>query len=519
MSNTVSVGGLYALLVNFGLVVASAQGADFYVSTQGSDSDPGTPAHPFRTISYAYSLAGAGDTIYVLPGVYTDYRSRWGIRLGKHGTSANPIVLKSTVRGGAVIDGQNAGDRNQGFYIDGNYNVVDGFEIRNCPNGGISIWGDGNQIVNNEIHHNGNRDSASPNGQDGVYSNEWTSDNYYAANSIHDNGRPGSNLDHGLYLCGQNETVINNLLFRNAASGLQVAGYSTVSNMRVYNNVMAWNGTSGIILWQDLSAVDIRNNIIYENGHAGICCYAATGSGVVVDHNLVFGNGYGSYDFYGGGSTVSYDLGTTISADPAFVDDSSSGFDPRLSSSSPAIQAGLNLSSVFTTDFTGASRPASGPWDLGADSFSLSFEATSGAISAPFYIANGAITQPGYTSVTAGGEAVYTFHLGTAGNYVISAVVTAPSTDNNSFYVNIDAQPTDPLMIWDIPVTLTPTDETVSWRGAGALDPASPSAFDAQYAPRVFTLSAGGHQLIVRGREGNCTLGTITIKPTSLPGQ
>jgi len=519
VTNTVFVGGLYALLVNFGLVVASAQAAEFYVATQGSDADPGTPAHPFQTITYGYRMAGEGDTIYVLPGVYTDYKSRWGIRLGKNGTAANPIVLKSAVRGGAVVDGQNATDRNQGFYIDGNNNVVDGFEIRNCPNGGISIWGDGNQILNNEIHHNGNPDSSSINGKDGVYSNEGTRDNYYAGNSIHDNGRPGSNLDHGLYLCGQNETVINNLLFRNAASGLQVAGYSTVSNMGVYNNDVAWNGTSGIILWQDLSGVDIRNNIIYENGHAGVLCYAATGSGVVVDHNLVYENGYGSYDFTEGGSTVSYDLGTTISADPAFGDDSSSGFDPRLSSSSPALQAGLNLSSAFTTDITGAARPATGPWDLGAWSFSLNIEATSGAISAPFYIANGAIVQPHYTSVTAGGEAVYTFNLGTAGNYVISAVVTAPSTDNNSFYVNIDAEPADPLTIWDIPVTFTPADETVSWRGAGGLDPASPSAFDAQYAPRVFTLSAGTHQLIVRGREGNCTLGTITIKPTNLPAQ
>ena len=92
----------------------------------------------------------------------------------------------------------------------------------------------------------------STNGRDGVYSNEGTSGNYYAANSIHDNGRTGSNYDHGLYLCGQNETVINNLLYRNASSGLQIAGYTTVSSMKVYNNVMAWNGRQGIILWMAL---------------------------------------------------------------------------------------------------------------------------------------------------------------------------------------------------------------------------------------------------------------------------
>ena len=226
--------------------------------------------------------------------------------------------------------------------------------------------GDGNRIVNNHIHDNGNPASTSTDGRDGIYSNEGTSGNYYACNSIHDNGRSGSNLDHGLYLCGQNETIINNVLFRNAASGLQVAGYTTVANMKVYNNVMAWNGTSGIILWQDLNGVDIKNNIIYQNGHAGVGCYAATGSGVVVDHNLCYGNGNGSYDWSSGGTTVSYTLGTSISADPRCLDDTSSGFDAHLGSGSPSILAGLNLSSVLTTDITGAARPAGGAWDLGA---------------------------------------------------------------------------------------------------------------------------------------------------------
>src|SRR3974377_1903107 len=91
-------------------------------------------------------------------------------------------------------------------------NGVMGLRSRNSPNGGISIWGDGNRISNNEIHDNGHPASTSTNGRDGVYSNEGTSGNYYAGNSIHDNGRTGSNVDHGIDLCGQNETVINKLL-------------------------------------------------------------------------------------------------------------------------------------------------------------------------------------------------------------------------------------------------------------------------------------------------------------------
>jgi hypothetical protein len=275
-------------------------------------------------------------------------------------------VLKSQVRGGAVIDGQNTSDRHTAIYIDGSYNIVDGFEIRGGPKEGITIWANGNQILNNRIHHNGNLASTSTLGQDGVYSSEDTSGNVYANNTIHDNGRAGSNLDHGMYLCGDNEMVINNVIVRNAAYGLHIAGYTTVSNMKVYNNVMAHNGKSGLIFWMAISGVDIKNNIVFQNGTYGIDSYDAHGSGVVLDRNLVFGNGSGDYNFINGGSDYSYTLGTTISSAPLFVNPSSSDFDAHLSGGSPAINAGVNLSSVFTTDLEGAARPASGPWDLGA---------------------------------------------------------------------------------------------------------------------------------------------------------
>jgi len=185
-------------------------------------------------------------------------------------------------------------------------------------------------------------------------------------NDIHDNGRTGSNLDHGLYLCGDNEMVINNLLVRNAAYGLQIAGYTTVSSMKVYNNVMAHNGKSGIILWMAVSGVDIQNNILYQNGKYGIDSYDAHGSGVVIDRNLVFGNNLGNYALALDGSDFTYTMGTTMSGAPLFVNSTSAGFDAHLSAGSPAINAALNLSSTFTTDIDGVTRPASGAWDLGA---------------------------------------------------------------------------------------------------------------------------------------------------------
>lgn len=348
------------------LALGQAQADTIYVSTQGSDSNPGTFSQPLRTISYAYSLATAGTTILVMPGLYTDYTSGWGIHLGANGTASNPIVLRSQTPGAAVIDGLNASDGNVCLNIDGSYNIVDGFEIKNGLNGGIAIWADNNTILNCNIHNNGNSASSSPQGQDGIYSNEGTSGNRYSGNFIGNNGRSGSHLDHGLYLCGANELVNNNIIVANAACGVQVAGYTTVSNLKIYNNVIALNGSDGIILWQSLNGVDIRNNILYQNGQWAVGSYAAQGSGVVVDHNLSYRNASGDFNFTDGGSSYAYSLGTTLYSDPQLANATAIAFDGHLLAGSPAIQAGMNLYSTFTTDITGAPWPASGAWDLGA---------------------------------------------------------------------------------------------------------------------------------------------------------
>jgi Bacterial Ig domain/Right handed beta helix region len=365
-------------------VVAHAHGATLYVSTSGSDSYPGTSSQPVRTIVHAYSLATAGTTIIVKAGTYTDYNSGWGLHLGKSGSASSPITLKSEVPGGAVIDGQNASDRNVAVYIDGNYNIVDGFEIKNGPKGGITIWANNNQILNCNIHNNGNPASSSTYGMDGVYSDEVTSGNIYRANYIHHNGRSGSTLDHGLYLCGKNEVVINNIVRANTGNGLQVAGYTTVANLKVYNNVFAFNGANGIILWQSLSGIEIKNNILYQNGHYGIGSYDAHGSGANLDHNVCYGNDYGDFSLRDGGSDFNYNLGSVIYSDPQFANGTFGTFDPHLKSGSPAIQSALNLSSTFTTDMAGAQRQSSGAWDSGVYKYgSTSSGGTSGDTTPP----------------------------------------------------------------------------------------------------------------------------------------
>ncbi len=143
----------------------------------------------------------------------------------------------------------------------------------------------------------------------------------------------------------------------------------------------------------------------------------------------------------------------------------------------------------------------------------LSFSATSGTISGPFEVSNGAIYQAVTTGVAEGGRAVYGFTLTTSGRYAIQALVSATSMTGNSFYVNIDAEPTDPAMAWDIiPVTSGFQQRLISWRGSG-------TAEADEFVPKIFNLASGPHQLIIRGREADTYLQSLSILQLPNPPQ
>lgn len=333
-----------------------AKAADYYVSPSGSDSNPGTQSAPFRKITYAYSRAVAGDRILALPGTYTDFDADWGLHLYKSGSPTAHITLKSTQRGGAILDGQNNPARPNGIYVDGSYNIVDGFKItRSLHNAVVIFAGSNNTFVNNEIYDNGKLFASTGGGGEGFYSDEDTAGTYYGQNYIHNNGS-NPPFDHGFYLSGKNETVVNNIVVGQPGFGLQI---HSASGMKVYNNLFANNAKSGIILWENLSNISIYNNILVGNKASGIETYDAHGSGVSISNNVIYRNGGGSLNLANGGSNFTYTLGSVIQKDPLFV----GATDYHLQSSSPAIGVGMPLTLV-TQDFSGNTRPSANP-DIG----------------------------------------------------------------------------------------------------------------------------------------------------------
>ena len=135
---------------------------------------------------------------------------------------------------------------------------------------------------------------------------------------------------------------------------------------------------------------------------------------------------------------------------------------------------------------------------------SLTFQPSAGNIFAPFVLSSGYVSQS-VTTGTNGGQLIFFFQTTNSNIFAVEALVDAPNTAANSFYVNIDAPPTDPTNIWDLTLTTGFTNEIVTWRGNGTNDQMS------IYPQQNFPLNAGLHQLIIEGREAGTELGPITI--------
>ncbi len=135
------------------------------------------------------------------------------------------------------------------------------------------------------------------------------------------------------------------------------------------------------------------------------------------------------------------------------------------------------------------------------------FLASAATVTAPLVFTNYCILfEGGMADVADGGKAVFRFSITNAGDYQIEGVANAADDSSNSFFVNVDAQPTDPDMIWDIDVTTGFEKRLVNWRGDG-------DASNGQFVPKTFKLSAGEHTLILVGREPDAQLKSVTIFP------
>jgi hypothetical protein len=405
-----------------GSMVSYSCAHEIHVSTSGSDSNPGSAAAPLRTISVATPMAQPGDCVKVHAGTYAESST---IGFMHDGTADAPIVLWSVDgRGAAIIDaaGNMSGPT---VLIHEDYVIVDGFEFRNSPTDTAEqvVHFDGllmgkcngstlrnckitggydhikvNQASNgvivefNEFYGSFGHLPISLTGANGLvfrgnYGHDWntggddavqlkggTHDVLFDANrfenitsqagviAMGDTCDTTCDIDPDHYAAVRVKAINNVMVKVGRAFDLQgCKDCSVLSNTIVDSGAgtpmfKLTSATTNGNLRTTVNARILDNLVVNPNGDQGdiIQINGTAGMGLMMDYNL----------YWNGSSTVSlgvsgYDA-HSVQMDPLLGTDHSPG------AGSPAIGAGTNLFSDVPHDFTGAARPSTGPFDIGA---------------------------------------------------------------------------------------------------------------------------------------------------------
>lgn len=235
-NGSVLSGPPYLMYFPFALNGNGMDDAAFYVSKQGSDSNPGTFTLPWKTIRKAASSVKAGDIVYIRGGTYPEY-----VSINRSGTASQPIRFWAYPGENPIIDGENnlPNPANDGLLtLDGDWIEVHGLEVERSTYLGIASYGKHNTLSNVFAHHN------------------WRD---------------------GVYLGGDYGTVQDSRIWRNSMhseNGIEL-GSSGIAASRDDSD-----GTTEYAL--------IRRNVVYENWGLGINVHHS--SHVTIEGNTTYDN-------------------------------------------------------------------------------------------------------------------------------------------------------------------------------------------------------------------------------------
>jgi hypothetical protein len=252
---------LSGLLFSLGLFATNhALAADYYVATTGSDSNPGTQASPFATLTKGVSSAGAGDTVYIGGGTY--YPSG-GFTFSKSGTSDTNRIKYWAVPGEKpVFDFSKVSGSPEGFTVTGSWLHFKGIEICNLPvnSGVIGINNAHNDIMEMmNMHHTQ---------ATGIFISHGSGGHLFLNCDSHDNYDPSSAQGDG-----QNADGFG-VHYQAAGDGTS----TTIRGCRAW-----WNSDDGYDFINQEVPVTIENSWAFGNG------FSNYGAGRPADGN---GNGF-----------------------------------------------------------------------------------------------------------------------------------------------------------------------------------------------------------------------------------
>lgn len=257
-----------------------------YVSTTGSDTNPGTQAAPWRTMKKSLSSLAAGDTLMVGGGTYVE-----DLSLTMNGSSGAPITVKNVAGQRPIIEGLLA--------VTLNYVTMDGINVH---------WRDGKSVDVHMLKLNGGTGWRWTNSEIwGAKSwanilitqspNAWSLDH----NRIHNNDGTSHTAvqDHNVYVNTTNSSntgkIEHNLFYaspRGESIKLDGTGSGSGGGMNIsvkYNTMVG--ASRGMLMGGQSHGNDIAYNIIIPSAGDGIgfYLYNCSGTGNKLHDNIFYG--------------------------------------------------------------------------------------------------------------------------------------------------------------------------------------------------------------------------------------
>jgi parallel beta-helix repeat protein len=434
---------------------------------------------PGQSIQSAVDSAVSGDVITVNSGTYTGRVevTKSNIQLLANGK----VIIKgaiyvpgssNTVRGFEITDPtENAGIRTMG-----NNNLIESNEIHNTMQDGVWFFGSGNTFRNNYIHDILDPSAANTNSGDPhvdcfqTWDWSWDTYNVLFEGNICDHTR--SSLSNQIVMLSGSA---HDLTFRNNRFIMHDSGYSPLA---------LYGGTN----------FKLENNYFCNTTNGGSSAVYLSGSSNVT----LSGNSYAGYSSFVSGGGITSQTGTTKGSLPCVVNPSTTPTSTPTPTPTPSPTPTPTPTPTPIPSGSPSPVPGLSWWEAESNFASPFTKGTSGTTS---YIA-----QPNETTLANSGRSSYNFTLSESGNYVVKMLLNASGDGSNSLWVNLDSQPQDPTMVWDIlPHTTNFEERTVSLRGSGTFD-------NNEFNPKIFSLTAGNHTLMVWGRENNVQIDKIKLE-------
>lgn len=344
-----------------------------YVSSDGSDENNGSKKSPFRTIGKATSIATSGTTVVVGDGYYNET-----VITKISGEPSTPIVFLSENPYGAKIMSSGNDESTQATWENnGNYVEISGFDVSGGQRIGILNRGSFVKIHGNRVHDiaTGFCENLGGAGIDSAYSEDQQGNEYFG-NLVENIGPKPCSYVHGIYIQSNNEKVFNNIVVN--AGGIGIACTHGCNSPLIANNTLLNNGYGIRIGWSLSSPTGTTNNAVVSNniivGSLNYSIYqylTGLGNNNSFTNNLFYGNRINTCSSPTG--TTPIECSNSVYQDPQLVNYDTDGnygteIDAHLSSTSPAIDAGISLG-VVTKDFDNVSRPQGEGYDIGAFEF------------------------------------------------------------------------------------------------------------------------------------------------------